>query len=379
MTCGARRYDPCVDPRTPITDYTVQEFEALLTALGQEKYRARQILQWVYRRRATSFEQMTDLSIELRKLLSEKFRVFGTRIAHSHSASDQTEKLLVRLNDGNLIETVLIRDGDRKTICVSTQVGCPIRCVFCASGLEGLKRNLTVGEIVEQVLHIQNRLPEGDRIDNLVIMGIGEPLLNYANLVRALKIWKASWGMGIGYNRITLSTVGVLDKIPKLVEDGVTPNLAMSLHAPNDRIRVEVVPTMKKKVSELIKAAIEYKKATNKTVTFEYVLLDKVNDEKKHALELGKKLKGTRVKVNVIPFNPVEETPYRSPSEERVDRFVAALGSCGVPVTVRKRKGDAISAACGQLRAKAERSSDTTIVVLGQPVKIPDSALHKDL
>jgi len=356
-----------------ITNYTARELEEDFSAHGIERYRARQVLQWVYRRKAESFDVMTDLSVEHRAILSGKYRIGSTMAIKRHVAPDTTEKLLLRLDDGQLIETVLIVEGERKTVCVSTQVGCPIKCVFCASGLNGLVRNLTTGEIVEQALTIQRSMPEGERIDNLVIMGIGEPLLNYANLVRALKIWKAPWGMGIGYNRITLSTVGILDKIPKLVEDKVTPNLAMSLHAPNDRIRQEVVPTMKKRLAELIRTAIEYKRATNKTVTFEYVLLDGVNDDKKHALELGKKLKGSRVKVNVIPFNRVPETPYREPSPERVDRFVKALGSCGVPITVRKRKGDSISAACGQLRHATEKERGTAVAVAGQAIKIPMS------
>jgi len=184
-------------------------------------------------------------------------------------------------------------------------------------------------------------------------MGIGEPLLNATALIKALKTMKASWGMGIGYNRITLSTVGVVGQLPELVKQNVTPNLALSLHAPNDTIRNEIVPTMKNvKLIDLIKAAYEYKRATGKNVTFEYVLLEGVNDDKKHALELGKKIAGTKMKVNVIPFNRVEETPYHAPSQEKIDRFVTALGNCGVPVMVRKRKGDEVSAACGQLRAQ---------------------------
>lgn len=368
-----------MDPRPSVTSHSPPELEAVFGTMGLEAYRARQVLQWVYRRRADSFGQMTDLSLETRAKLADTFRVLSTRVSDRRISPDGTEKLLVALDDGNLVETVLIREGDRKTVCVSTQVGCPIQCVFCASGLNGLVRNLTSAEIVEQVVHVQRSLPVGERVDNLVIMGIGEPLLNYANLLKALKAWKAAWGMGIGYNRVTLSTVGILDKIPQLVEDGVTPNLAISLHAPNDRIRTGIVPTMKKRLAELIKAGIAYKEATGKNVTFEYVLLAGVNDERKHALELGKKLKGTRCKVNVIPFNRVEETPYQEPSEERVDRFVEALGGCGVPIMVRKRKGDAISAACGQLRASVERSRDrdTSVVVPGQAIPIPTSALRE--
>ena len=335
----------------PLTGLTLQEFEERVAADGIERWRARPILQWIHRRAAASFEDMTDLSKEMRADLATKYRVYSTAVRDRYASPDGTTKLLVGLEDGDVVETVLIPEGDRRTICISTQVGCPVRCGFCASGLQGLKRNLTTCEIAEQVLHVKRELEPN--LTSVVVMGIGEPLLNYSNLVQALRIMKASWGMGIGYNRITLSTVGVLDKIEKLVADGVTPNLAVSLHAPNDEIRREIVPTMPKmKVIDLIKAGHAYKEATHKNVTFEYVLLDGVNDDKKHALELGKKLRGTRMKVNVIPFNKVEEVPYHEPTKERLDRFVDALGKCGVPVMVRKRKGDEVAAACGQLRAQ---------------------------
>lgn len=335
-----------------LTDLTVQELEARLVSLGVERWRARPILLWVHRRNASSFDEMTDLSLDLRAELKKSFSVYRTKVQSSHASPDGTTKHLIGLEDGDVIETVLIPEEERRTVCVSTQVGCPIRCVFCASGLNGLRRNLTSGEIAEQVLHVKRGMGAEDRLSNVVIMGIGEPLLNAPSLIKALRTMKASWGMGIGYNRITLSTVGVIGQLPELVKQNVTPNLAVSLHAPNDSIRAEIVPTMKNvKLIDLIKAGYEYKQATGKNVTFEYVLLEGVNDDKKHALELGKKIAGTKMKVNVIPFNRVPEVPYRAPSQEKIDRFVAALGNCGVPVMVRKRKGDEVAAACGQLRA----------------------------
>ena len=348
-----------------LSDLTHSQFEEKLVALGVERWRARPILLWLHRRNAASFDEMTDLSLELRAELAKHFTPYRTKVADRHLSPDGTTKFLVQLEDGDVIETVLIPEEDRRTVCISTQVGCPVACVFCASGLNGLKRNLTTGEIVEQLLHVKRALPEEERISNVVVMGIGEPLLNAKNLIQALKIMKASWGMGIGYNRITLSTVGVLGRLPELVAQNVTPNLALSLHAPNDEIRAKVVPTMKNvKLTDIINAGYEYRKKTGKDVTFEYVLLEGVNDDKKHALELGKKIAGTKMKVNVIPFNRVEEVPYRAPSKEKLDRFVEALGKCGVPVMVRKRKGDEVAAACGQLRArftakKAECSSPT--------------------
>jgi 23S rRNA (adenine2503-C2)-methyltransferase len=336
-----------------LTDFTVQELEARLAELGVEKWRARPILLWVHRRNATSFESMTDLSLELRAELAKHFSVHRTTVRTSHTSPDGTTKHLIGLTDGDVIETVLIPEEDRRTVCVSTQVGCPVKCVFCASGLNGLKRNLTSGEIAEQVLHVKRAMGPDEHLSNVVIMGIGEPLLNATQLIKALRTMKASWGMGIGYNRITLSTVGVLGQLPELVKQNVTPNLALSLHAPNDKIRAEVVPTMKNvKLMDLIKAGYEYKQQTGKNVTFEYVLLEGVNDDKKHALELGKKIAGTKMKVNVIPFNKVDEVAYKAPSQAVIDRFVTALGNCGVPVMVRKRKGDEVSAACGQLRAQ---------------------------
>jgi 23S rRNA (adenine2503-C2)-methyltransferase len=336
-----------------LSGLTVRELEDRLEALGDPRWRARPILQWIHRRGAVSFEVMTDLSKEDRARLAGAFRVTETSVVERHEAPDGTVKFLVGLQGGDVVETVLIPEGARRTICISTQVGCPMACVFCASGMNGLKRNLEAREIVEQVMHAKAALGEGERISNVVVMGIGEPLVNLSNVLKALRILKASWGQGIGYHRITLSTVGVLGQIPELVRQKVTPNLAISLHAPNDAIRAQVVPTMKNvRLVDVIKAGLEYRRATNKEVTFEYVLLDRVNDDRKHALELGKKLRGCKVKVNVIPFNRVAELPYRAPSRERVDRFVEALGGCGVPVTVRKRKGDEVSGACGQLRAR---------------------------
>jgi 23S rRNA (adenine2503-C2)-methyltransferase len=336
-----------------LSGFTVAELEEKLAEAGLQKWRAKPLLAWLHRRDVRSFDAMTDLSKEDRARLPELFRLLETEVQGKHESPDGTTKFLIGLTDGDVIETVLIPEGGRRTVCISTQVGCPVKCVFCASGLNGLKRNLNAAEIVEQIIHVKRALPEGERISNVVVMGIGEPLLNPKNLMKALRILKASWGQGIGFNRITLSTVGVIGQLEELIKHRVTPNLALSLHAPNDEIRAEVVPTMKNvKVTDLIKAGLDYRTKTGKEVTFEYVLLDGVNDDHKHALELGKKLRGTKMKVNVIPFNRVEEVPYHAPSRERVDRFVEALGKCGVPVMVRKRKGDEVSGACGQLRAR---------------------------
>src|SRR5688572_15684855 len=232
------RYNPRV--MDTLSGLTVAELEEKLGAHGLEKWRAKPMLSWLHRRDIKSFDEMTDLSKEARARMPELFRLVETEVKGKHESPDGTTKFLVGLTDGDVIEAVLIPEGGRRTVCVSTQVGCPIRCVFCASGLQGLKRNLSAAEIVEQIIHVKRALGEGERISNVVIMGIGEPLLNPKNLMKALRILKASWGQGIGFNRITLSTVGVLGQLEELVKHRVTPNLALSLHAPNDEIRAEI-------------------------------------------------------------------------------------------------------------------------------------------
>jgi 23S rRNA (adenine2503-C2)-methyltransferase len=340
--------------RPVLTGLELAELEQEVQTLGEERYRARQVLQWVYRRNAGSFDVMSDVPAIARDKFSRAFDVTSGLVEQRSRSRDGTVKLLGRLKDGDFIETVLIPDEGRRTICISTQVGCPVKCGFCASGIGGLRRQLRASEIVDQIVHMRRGLDGDERISNVVLMGIGEPLLNYNNVARALRIMKAAWGLNIGYNKITLSTVGIVDKIYELLEDRVTPNLAISLHAPNEEIREQLIPTMKKySIHELVKAGIEYRDRARKEVTFEYVLLEGVNDEKKHALQLGKRLAGQKVKVNVIPFNPVPEFGFRSPSQDRLDRFVRALGGCGVFVTVRRRRGGDIDAACGQLRARA--------------------------
>ena len=334
---------------------------AMLEELGEKSWRAKPILRWIHRGRAVSFDEMTDLPAGLKNALQERVRIFGSRVAERRRAKDGTEKLLVELDDGEQVEAVLIRDRvetrtgkirERTTACVSTQAGCPIGCGFCASGMFGLKRNLEADEIVEQMLHLQAGFPKDDRISSIVVMGIGEPLLNFEAVARALTIWKAPWGGGVGFNRITLSTVGILPGIEKLIEEKVTPHLAVSLHAPDDAVRARIVPSMQKtKVARLIAVGVDYRRRTGKDVTFEYVLLGGVNDAPEQAERLGKKLRGTKCKVNVIPFNRVEGLPYEEPGKDRLDRFVSALGKCGVPVMVRRRKGGEVDAACGQLRA----------------------------
>src|SRR3989339_1509394 len=248
-----------------ITDMTLSELEALCTSLGEPVYRAKQILSWIYEKGATAFDEMSDLSKNFRKQLEEKYQVFQTKVDSIIQTPDSTEKFLIHLSDENVIECVLLREGRKITACVSTQVGCAMACQFCASGLLGLERNLTVGEIVEQALHVKNHLQHDERLTNIVLMGIGEPLKNYDNVVKAVRIVNAEWGLGIGARHITISTVGIIDGMHRLAQEGIQVNLAISLHAPNDITRSKIIPSNKKiGINNIVVAAREYFKATRR-------------------------------------------------------------------------------------------------------------------
>ena len=323
---------------------------------GFPKYRAEQIRRWIFGRRVNDFVDMHDLPATLRKAMSDEFSLFPARVDKHLVGSDRTEKLLLQLHDGQFIECVLMRETDRRTICISTQVGCAMGCVFCASGMLGLKRNLTTGEILEQVLLLDRLLKKGEQITNLVVMGIGEPLANLKALVPALDSLNEKGGLGLGARRITISTVGLPDKIRELAKSGKQYNLAVSLHAPNDVIRDKLVPVNDKiGMAAILQAADDYFDITGRRVTYEYVLLSGVNDDPQHARILAKELQSRIAHVNLIPMNGVTELPFVEPSAPRTNEFVAVLESFGIPVTVRKRKGADIDAACGQLRLMAER------------------------
>lgn len=336
-----------------VTDLALADLEQRVQKLGAERFRARQILAWLYRHGARSYEGMTDLPRALQPKLAEALPLRRLQVARTVESSDGTVKMLVELQDGRRVETVVIPDRGRTTACISTQVGCPVACVFCASGLDGLVRNLTAGEIVEQVLLAREAAAEhGRRLTHLVVMGIGEPLLNYEAVAGALRTLHARWGPGIGYHRITLSTVGIAGKIEQLAKDGVTPHLAVSLHAPEDRLRARLVPTVRRwSLEEIVAAAVRYRERTRKDVTFEYVLLAGINDSPTRARELARLLRGSRCKVNLIPYNPVPGLPYERPAPQEVARFAGTLAAAGVRTTIRRPRGDDVAAACGQLRA----------------------------
>ena len=314
-------------------------------------YRGRQIRRWLFKSRADSFAEMTDLPVDLRARLDEDFVLWSTRVvAHSESA-DGTEKLLLELSDGQRVECVLLRDGARRTVCISSQVGCGMGCVFCASGLDGVVRNLTSGEIVEQMLRLLRLLPGDERISHVVLMGMGEPLANVEQLLTALSEIGRSDSLGIGARRITISTVGLPQAIRRLSAHGCQYNLAVSLHAADDELRNRLVPANRRiGLDEIFAAADDYFEQSGRRLTYEYVLLADVNDGPEDAARLAARLKGRPALLNVIPYNPVPGLPYRTPSTAARLQFTRILLRQGVNVKVRQRRGSAIDAACGQLR-----------------------------
>ncbi len=331
--------------------------EPLIQWLAARKlpaYRADQVRRWLFQRRAGAFDEMTDLPKPLRAELAEEFQIFSSQIVKHDRADDGTETLLLELADSGRIECVLLRDGLRRTICISTQVGCAMGCVFCASGLGGLVRNLTAGEIVEQMLHLQRLLAEDERLSHVVVMGMGEPLANLDRLLPALDMAASGEGLGISARRITISTVGLPRAIHRLADVHCGYHLAVSLHAPLDELRNELV-TLSEKIglADIIQAADRYFEASGRRLTYEYVLLAGVNDGAVHAEGLSKLLTGRPALVNLIPYNPVPGLPYKTPSNRTVARFREILEGSGLTVQIRQRKGDKINAACGQWRRGA--------------------------
>jgi 23S rRNA (adenine2503-C2)-methyltransferase len=325
---------------------------------GQPKFRAAQIRRWLLQNRAESFDAMNDLPKSFRDVLNAEFRLFESEVIQHQIATDRTEKLLLELSDGSTVECVLMRETSRRTICISTQVGCAMGCVFCASGMLGLKRNLNCGEMLEQILRLDRLLDDDERLTNIVVMGIGEPLQNLGELLPVLDVVTDPAGMELSPRRITISTVGLPEKIRELAQIGKPYNLAVSLHASNDQLRNELVPVNDNiGVDTILAAADEYFETTGRRVTYEYVLLGGLNDQPEHARELVGLLRRRNAHVNLIPMNEVETLPFQEPTAPRTDEFVAILEDAGIAATVRKRKGADIDAACGQLRLKNQPSS----------------------
>lgn len=343
--------------RRSVLELPESELLAWLAIQGEKKFRVGQIREWLIKRRISSFDEMTNLPVRLRTALKSEFLFSSFEIVRHQVAGDRTEKLLLKLRDSELVECVLMRDPGRRTVCISTQVGCAMGCVFCASGLLGVKRDLSTAEIFEQVL-LLNRLMENDeRITNLVVMGIGEPFANYTNLMQALELLTAPDGFGLGARRITVSTVGLPKRIREFAHCGKQFNLAVSLHAPNDELRSQIVPVNRGTgLAEILAAADEYFAVTGRRVSYEYVLLSGINDQPKHAEQLARLLHGRHAHVNLIPMNGVSELVMTAPGEPLTRRFSTILESRGVAVTIRKRKGADIDAACGQLRLNPAES-----------------------
>jgi 23S rRNA (adenine2503-C2)-methyltransferase len=354
------------------------EVEGWMVAAGEQRFRAKQILDWVYRKHVTDFDAMSNLSKELRTWLSAGATICTSSLSCESVATDGTRKLLLALPDGAAVETVWIPAESRNTACISSQVGCPVGCRFCASGLDGVERNLTTGEIVEQTLRISALIDAvsrettasrtdanterdgvhgsatGSRLSNIVLMGMGEPLANYKNVIKAIRIMNAPWGLGVGARKITLSTVGLPAQIRKLAEEDLQINLALSLHAPFDALRHELIPWGKGvPIADLIDACRYYFERTGREVTFEYVLLTEVNDRPEHAEALVKLARKVRANVNLLRYNPVPGLPYRRPSSEEAFAFQKRVRERGVNVHIRTSRGIDANAACGQLRRAA--------------------------
>lgn len=342
-----------------------EELSQRLRDLDEPAYRADQILQWVYEKQVESFEGMSNLSASLRKKLADSLTLDAVHALKTRNATDTTEKFLFQLRDHSLIETVLIpatpgltSSSDRHTVCVSTQVGCAYGCKFCASGLDGIKRNLTAAEIVDQVLQVQKL--SGEKVNNIVVMGMGEPLANYDNLMRALRIINAPWGLGIGARKITVSTVGLVPGIKQLADEPMQIRLAVSLHGATDEVREKIMPVNKKHpLKELLDACDYYVNTKKRMMTFEYILIESVNDSLEQAHKLGAAARRLRAKVNLIPCNPVEGLPWKRPDRDRCKMFQHTLQTHGVTSTLRLEKGTDINAACGQLRLQHETGART--------------------
>lgn len=340
---------------THLLDMSSTDLQKWLVDHAQGAYRLGQLTQWVYEGRAETFDEMSNLPKSLRESLSSELRIWTTRVVRHQQSDDGTEKLLLELSDGGRIESVLLRDGQRRTICISSQVGCAMGCVFCASGLDGVDRNLTAGEIIEQMLRLQRLLPREERLSHIVVMGMGEPLANLSHVLRALDVARDPQGLGISARRITISTVGLPPAMRRLATLNPGYQLAVSLHAPNDALRDQLVPTNSKTgIKPILDAADEYFHVSGRRLTFEYVLLGGINDKASHASKLSQLLRGRAALLNLIPYNPVAGLPYCTPKGHDLARFRQILESNGINVQVRERKGDRIQAACGQLRRLPE-------------------------
>ncbi len=328
---------------------------AFFAERAQPAYRARQVYAWLYAKRARSLDALTDVGRDLRARLAEECEIRWPAVERRQHSSDGTVKYLFRLGDGATIESVFIPEERRRTICISTQAGCPLACAFCLTGISGYRRNLTTAEIAGQVATVMAEAPPPTLPWNVVFMGMGEPLLNYVSTTAALRLLMDPQGFAVAPRRVTLSTVGILPALEKLMQEPLRPNLAISLHASNPTLRRELMPIEEKyALGDVLAAARRYQPPSGGRVTFEYVLLRGVNDTRTHAAELALLLRGFRGKVNLIPLNPARDVPFDAPDPAVVSAFCAVLAEARVTVSVRRARGQDILAACGQLHLQRE-------------------------
>lgn len=345
-----------------LTGIILEELADFLQKRGAPSYRAKQITDWIYKKRVASFDAMTDLPNDLRTEFTTEFDSPKMEVVRVLGSKDTTRKFLFRLRDENLIESVLIpaspalygQPSDRRTICVSSQVGCAYGCKFCASGLEGLTRNLDAAEMVQQLIAVEENT--GEKIDNVVFMGMGEPLANMKNLLRAIRIINAPWGLGIGARHITVSTSGLAPQIRELANESTQFRLALSLHGATDEVRGQIMPVNRRYPLKVLLEACDHYVAKKRRLTFEYILIAGVNDSDEQAHELAKIARRLAAKINLIPYNTVEGLEWSRPPRARQEKFQSILRRAGVTSTLRREKGHDIAAACGQLRLQTNRA-----------------------
>jgi len=346
---------------THLLSLTPDELATCLAEWNEPRYRADQVFDWVYRKHEVHIAAMTNLGKVLRGRLEASVRVLESEVAAEQRSEDGTAKMLLRWPDGATSECVVIPDGDRRTACISSQVGCPVGCVFCASGLGGLQRQLTAGQIVEQAYRANRLALDVGGLTNLVFMGLGEPLGNYEATIKAVRTINASWGIGLGARKITVSTVGLPTQMRRLADEAIQITLALSLHAPNDDLRRQLIPWAQRvSIDELVDACRYYFDGTGREVTLEYIVLGGVNDSAALARDLVNVARRMRCNVNLIAYNPVPGLPYDRPSDGAVQEFLSVLRHGGINTHVRRSRGLDIDAACGQLRRR-DRDDRVTI------------------
>jgi 23S rRNA (adenine2503-C2)-methyltransferase len=355
---------------TNFCDLTYPELVEWLEAHGEKKFHARQLFDWVYKKYTFDWDSMLNISKAMREKLVKGLRLPTLELVKIQPSTDrETYKFLWKLMDGNLVESVLICSGDRRTVCVSSQVGCPAKCAFCASGKQGFVRNLRPGEIVEQVLQINKWLYEkNERVSHIVYMGMGEPLKNYEAVVHSIHMICDEEIFGISQRRITVSTVGIVEGIKRMSAENLKVNLVLSLHAPNQHVRQKIIPYARKyPLEDIIQAMDGYSAKTKRDVTYEYILIAGINDHPDHALELAHLLKGKQCTVNLIPYNPIPNTNLHRPDKKAIKDFRTVLFGCKIVNTCRYTKGVDIAAACGQLAMQEKQEPTSLLKVIKDP------------